>query len=178
MAPRSNPRRNPRRKQTPTFIDRRSRDGELPRVYADITCDAHEVFLSNLEADRLKLFNDHQTMRIKELENDLENARDIAQIQQATIISLERTVKSCMRTCNVQAHRMQKMIAKETRLIQYMNRVLQILARTSGVAMHPVNTFLQRVSRARKMDVLEETRSPEAVESPVESDEENVVTSV
>lgn len=178
MAPRSNPRRNPRRKQTPTFIDRRSRDGELPRVYADITCDAHEVFLSNLEADRLKLVNDHLTFRIKELETDLENSRNVAQIKQATIVSLERAIKSSMRTCNVQAQRMQKMIAKETRLIQYMNRALQILARTSGVAIHPMQTFLQRVSRARKMDVLELTKSPEAAETTTESDEENVVTSV
>lgn len=127
------------------------------------------MFLIKLEADRLKLVTDHQLMRIKELEGDLEHARKIHSTLQATIISQERTVKSCMRTCSVQAHRMQKMIAKETRVVRNMNRVLQILARTSGVGLHPIQTFLQRVSRAQKMDVLEVTKSPEAVESEEES---------
>ncbi|KAG5355923.1 hypothetical protein CJU89_5639 [Yarrowia sp. B02] len=174
MGPRRNPRRNPRRKEVPGFPGRRDRPGELPRVEPTITSDAHEVFLANLEADRLKLVNDHQTMRIKELETDLEEAQNVINIQQATIVSQERTVKSSMRTCNFQAHRMQRLIARDAKNTKMMNRVLQMLAKTSGVALHPVATFVQRVARSERMEV-PLSKSPEAVES---DPEENVVRSV
>lgn len=171
MGPRRNPRRHP-----PMFAGRRDRPRDKPlEMTPEITSHKHEVFLLNLQLDNLKLVNDHQLIRIKGYEKEVEELQKITRIQQATIISQERTVKSSMRTCSFQGKRMQQLIAKEAKAAKQMGKVCQILAKLSGVALHPIQTFLLRVAEAGKVDVLPLAKSPEAVDS---DPEENIVRSV